>query len=205
MLIKLKEGRGGWVFVSPAWSWKPAFLYKATRGDFAADGHLCVFNSSEQLCTACATLQCKYCVVTGDNNDRVNLCRQDACWKAPFPQVSWWISSIMSRPMIYLKMALEPLLFCMRTTVRSALEASVGYYCLKERRKQNSNSLGPLCGQPIIQENQRLTYRGHGFNKPVCKCWLSWTSYWTLWLFWSLTWTATKGDGLTVCRQSLFP
>ena len=56
---------------------------------------------------------------------------------------------------------------------RSALEASVDYYGLKERRKQNSNSLAPLCCHPVMQENHRLTYRGHGFNKPVCNCWLS--------------------------------
>lgn len=56
---------------------------------------------------------------------------------------------------------------------RSALEGSGDYYCLKERRKQNSNSLVPLCCHPVIQENHRLTYGGDGFNKPMCKCWLS--------------------------------
>lgn len=55
---------------------------------------------------------------------------------------------------------------------RSAL-AGVDYYCLEERRKQNSNSLVPLCCHPVIQENHRLTLRGHRFKKPMCKYWLS--------------------------------
>lgn len=56
---------------------------------------------------------------------------------------------------------------------RSALEASMGCYCLKEGRKQNSASLAPLCCHPVTQEDHRLTYRGHRFNKPRCKHWLS--------------------------------
>jgi len=79
---------------------------------------------------------------------------------------------------------------------RSALEAGVDYCCLKERRKQNSNGLAPLCCQPVAQENHRLPYRGHGDNKPWCKCWLSWPPSQTSLLFWTLSWTATKGDGL---------
>ena len=75
------------------------------------------FKEHWQLCPVCAVLQCKCYVVAGVDNNRVNLCCRDVCSKASLPQVSWWISSIMSRPMIYLKMALEPLLFCMRTMV----------------------------------------------------------------------------------------
>lgn len=78
---------------------------------------------------------------------------------------------------------------------RSAL-AGVDYYCLEERRKQNSNSLAHLCCHPVIQENYRLTLRGHRFKKPMCKYWLSWPSSRTSRLFWSLSWTATKGDSL---------
>lgn len=163
------------------------------------------FKMRLQLCTVCAVLQCKYCVVTGVNNDGANLCRQDACSKASLPTGLLMNLKYYVSPYDLFEDGTGAPVILHENNGRSALEATVGCYCLKERRKQNSNSLAPLCCHPVIQENHRLTCRGHGFHKPVCKCCLTWPSSRTAWLLWSLNWTAIKGDGVTVCRQSLFP
>lgn len=39
------------------------------------------------------------------------------------------------------------------------------------RKEDSSSSLTAFCCHPVVQDSQGLTCRGHGFNKPLWKCW----------------------------------